>query len=152
MITRQQAVACLEILGLRGSAPTANELSRAEVIGHLLFLVEAAALADSDRLDQESLRAGYGTTANMVVTGSMGIEGDAGTLITVHLLTRLVADRLRRTRLDLAGLDTPVQAAGGWSPFPAIDSALDGVLGLLARPAPPFVFEESEQFRAAGNA
>jgi len=146
MITREQAVACLEILGLQGPAPSADELSRPEAIGHLLFLVEAAALADSDRLDQEALRVGYDTAANMVVTGNMGIEGDAGTLITLQLLVRLVEDRLRRTRLDLADLDTPVQDVGGWSPFQAIDSALDGVLALVARPAPPFVFEESEQF------
>jgi hypothetical protein len=146
MITRGQAVACLEILGLQGPAPSPDELSRAEALGHLLFLAEAAALADSDRLDQEALRAGYSTAAHMVVTGSMGIEDDAGVLVTLQLLSRLVEDRMRRTRLDLADLETPLGAEGGWSPFRAIDAALDGVLALLARPAPPFVFDQSAPF------
>lgn len=144
MITREQALACLNILGLTGPPPGPDDMSRAESLGHLLFLVEASAFANNDRLDQEALRLGYAAAANMVVTGSMGIEGDAGTLITMHLLARALEDRIRRTRLDLEGLDTPV-GPDEWSPFQAISAALDGALALIARPAPPFVFESSEQ-------
>jgi hypothetical protein len=145
MITREQALACLEILGLVGPPPSPDEMSRAESLGHLLFLVEASVMADTDRLDQEAVRDGYATAATMVVTGSMGIEGDTGTLITLQILAHTVADRIRRTRLDLDVLDAPVEAEGGWSPCHAIGAALDSVLSLLDRPAPPFVFDGSEQ-------
>ena len=143
MITQEQAAACLQILGLDGPVPTPGELPRADAIGHLLFLVEAAVLADIDRLDQEALRAGYNSAAITVITGSMGIAGDAGTLYALHLLARLAEDRLRRTRLSLTDLDTPVGNEGGWSLFPAVDAALDGMLALLDRKTPAFVFDGS---------
>ena len=150
MITREQALACLEILGLVGTPPGPDEMPRAEALGHLLFLVEACALADTDRLDQEALGAGYATAANMVVTGSMGIEGDAGTLVTLQILSRTVEDRIRRTRLDLASLDTPMDAEGGWSPFHAISAVLDAVLTLLAHPA--VRVQRERAVRTAGDA
>jgi hypothetical protein len=145
MITQEQAVACLQILGIEAHAPTPDKLPRAQALGHLLFLIEASTLADVDRLDQESLRVGYAAAANMVVTGSMGIEGDADTLITLHLLGRLVEDRLRRTRLDLADLDTPVEDGTGWSPTAAIDAMLNSMLALVGHGVPPFVFDGSSQ-------
>lgn len=146
IITREQALACLKILGLEGLPAGPGEFQRAEALGHLLFLVEASALADTDRLDQEAMSSGYATAANMVVTGSMGIEGDTGTLVTLQLLSRTVEDRIRRTRLDLAALDTPLESDGGWSPYDAVSAALDAVLTLLARPVPPFVFDGSAPF------
>ncbi|MBR7830621.1 hypothetical protein KDK95_30245 [Actinospica sp. MGRD01-02] len=146
IITREQALACLEILGLEGPPAGPGEFQRAEALGHLLFLVEASALADTDRLDQEALSSGYATAANMIVTGSMGIDGDARTLVTLRLLSRTVEDRLRRTRLDLAALDTPLESDGAWSPYDAVSAALDAILALLARPAPPFVFDGSAPF------
>ncbi|MGH3628380.1 MAG: hypothetical protein ACRDRL_13200 [Sciscionella sp.] len=154
MISREQAMACLQALGLEQD-PHAGEPdapSRAEAVGYLLFRVEVGALADVDRLGQEDLRRGFAAAAAMVAA-DLGFGGDAATLATFAVLSRILEDRLRRTRLDLADL-APVLEAGAWSAYGAIDAVLDGVLALTARETPALVHVESEEHEltAAGEA
>ncbi|MFI1583424.1 hypothetical protein [Embleya sp. NPDC020630] len=61
MISREQVVACLRVPGVDVPEPAddPDAMSRPMALGLLLFLIEAAAAGDVDRLDQEVLRSGY---------------------------------------------------------------------------------------------
>lgn len=145
MISREQALACLQTLGLEqdSHAGEPDAPSGAEAVGYLLFRVEVGALADVDRLGQEDLRRGFAAAAAMVA-GDLGFGGDAATLATFAVLSRILEDRLRRTRLDLADL-APALEADAWSAYGAIDAVIDGVLALTARTTPALVHIDSEQ-------
>jgi hypothetical protein len=154
MITREQALACLAQLGLDGDAAAADReaLSRAEAVGQLLFLVEAA-LVGVDRLDQEGLHRGYYTAAALMATDGLHASDDAAELVIFGVATRMLHERVRRTRLDLADL-AAVQDTDAWTASRAIDALLDAVLALTGLPTPILVHEgcDEHELKNAGDA
>ncbi|GCD92396.1 hypothetical protein [Embleya hyalina] len=135
MISREQAVACLRVLGVEVPEPAddPDPMSRPMALGLLLFLIEAAAAGDVDRLDQEVLRSGYQSGARSAAADHPRAD-DAW--VTTFVWTRAIEDRLRRTALDLADTAVPTQE-GVWGAAPAITHGLDAVLALLASTSPP---------------
>ncbi|MGC0415881.1 hypothetical protein [Embleya sp. AB8] len=138
MISREQAVACLRVLGvdIPDPADDPDPMPRPMVLGLLLFMVEAAVIGDVDRLDQEVLRSGYQAGARAAAASAVRTEGADGRHAVTFVWTRAIEERLRRTALDLADTAVPTQE-GVWGAAPAIAHGLDAVLALLASTSPP---------------
>lgn len=128
MLDETRLNAALDILGRE---PDPAPATRVEALGSLLMLAELSAMADVDRLEQESLRIGAVSVAYSLATSNFGLSGDKATDLTTSLLMRTLVDRLDRTRLDLATFAEGDPHAAQWSASPAIDALLETVLTLL---------------------
>ena len=132
MFDKDDLNAALKALGRDDGDGSDPSDPRVEALGSLLMLAELSAMADVDRLEQESLREGGLGVAYSLASVNFGFDGEQAREVASRVVVRVLEDRVRRTQLDVASL------LGGWTVAPAVDALLSAVALLLTtNQAPP---------------